>query len=331
MGLFDFFKKHKGEHKETRDGITCWAPDSISNEKYQAMRQKEMQHWERKYDLSTVQGINSIPVPTRKTDFSGSGSITGQLDYYLMLKAGQYKAAGQVELALACYRKANELMPMCAVSSYPKERYMRLPRYLRKLRRFDEARAEEAKIEKLFSLGSSLSDADEVRYRESKAAELRWAEREGSDLVEVSWISGCCETCGKYRGRIFSMKGRDKRFPRFPHDFCENCGLTYFPFWFGVDIPQYSNKRGNALIREMNKPFVDTRTKEDIENYRLCLFRVETERERERCRTDYDWIWEFLPELCPKSFSGYMRMKNANTKTFQKIASEAKKLGRDIK
>lgn len=62
-----------------------------------------------------------------------------------MLKAEQYEMAGQVELALACYRKSNELMPLNGVSSYPKERYMRLPRYLRKLRRFDEARAEEEK------------------------------------------------------------------------------------------------------------------------------------------------------------------------------------------
>lgn len=331
MGFLDFLKRHKGEHKETRDGIIYWAPDPISNEEYQAMRQKEMQRWERTYDLSTVQGISSIPVPARKMDFSGTGSITGQLDYYLMLKAGQYETAGQVELALACYRKANELMPMCAVSSYPKERYMRLPRYLRKLRRFDEAKAEEEKIEKMFSSGTSLSDADEMRYRESKAAELRWAEREGSDLVEVSWISGCCETCGKYRGRIFSMKGRDKRFPRFPHDFCESCGLTYFPFLFGVSSPQYSNKRGNALIREMNKPFVDTRTKENIENYQICLSKADAEKAKAKYRTDYDWLWEFLPELCPKSFSGYMRMKNANTEKFQKIVAEAKKLGRDIR
>lgn len=244
MGVFDFLKRHKGEHKETRDGITYWAPDPISNEKYQAIRQKEMQHWERKYDLSTVQGISSIPVPTRKTDFSGTGSITGQLDYYLMLKAGQYESAGQVELALACYRKANELMPMCAVSSYPKERYLRLPRYLRKLRRFDEARVEEAKVETLF-LGDGV-------FEQSKAE-----------------------------------------------------------FMAHMKLVGHSKKHAEELYKEY-------KAERDAEHQKVLY------------RADYDWLWEFLPELCPKSFSGYMRMKNANTEKFQKIIEEAKKLGRDI-
>lgn len=244
MGLFDFLKKHKGEHKETYNGTTFWAPNPISNEEYQAMRQKEMQRWERKYDLSTVQGINSIPVPARKTDFSGTGSITGQLDYYIMLKAGQYEKAGEVELALACYRKANELMPMCAVSSYPKERYMRLPRYLRKLRRFDEARAEEAKIELLFP-------GDGV-FEQSKAE-----------------------------------------------------------FMTHMQLVGHSKKHAEELYKEY-------RAERDAEHQKV------------RFRADYDWLWEFLPDLCPKSFSGYMRMKNLNSKNYQKIIAEAKKLGRNI-
>lgn len=321
---------HEGEDLVSYKGTTFWAPKPMSNDEYQAMRQKEMQHWEDKYDLSTVRGINSIPVPRRKTDSSGTGSVTGQIDYYLMMKAGQYETSGEVELALACYRKANELMPMCDISSHTKDRYMRLPRYLRKLRRFDEAREEEAKIKKLFYSGSVLSGADEAHYQKSKAAELRWAEKEGSDLVEVSWTSGCCETCGKYRGRIFSMKGKDSRFPKFPSDFCEKCGLTYFPI-FDFSIPQHSQKRGKALIREMNKPFVDTRTKEDIQNYQIRLSRIKEEAERELRRADYDWIWEFMPDVCPKSFSGYMRMKNANTSKYQQLADEAKKHGRILR
>lgn len=244
MGLFDFFKRHKGEHRETRDGITYWAPDPISNEEYQAIRQKEMQHWERKYDFSTVQGINSIPVPTRKTDFSGTGSITGQLDYYLMLKAGQYETAGQVELALACYRKANELMPMCAVSSYSKERYMRLPRYLRKLRRFDEARVEEAKI--------ALIDPFDGVFERSQAEFI-------ADMLAVG----------------------------------------------------HTKKHAKELYAEY-------KAERDAEHQKVLY------------RADYDWLWEFLPEICPKSFSGYMRMKNLNSKNYQKIIAEAQKLGRYI-
>ena len=244
MGLFDFLKKLKGEEKVTYNGLTFYAPKPISNDEYQRMREREAECWERKYDLSTVQGIEAIPVPKKKVDSSGTGSITGQLDYYLMMKAGQYETAGEVELALACYRKANELMPMCAVSSYPKERYMRLPRYLRKLRRFDEARAEEKRIETLFP-------GDGV-FEQSKAE-----------------------------------------------------------FMAHMKLVGHSKKHAEELYKEY-------KVQRDAEHQK-ALFRA-----------DYDWLWEFLPDMCPKSFSGYMRMKNSNSKNYQKIVAEALKLGRDI-
>lgn len=57
---------------------------------------------------------------------------------------------------------------------------------------------------------------------------------------------------------------------------------------------------------------------------------IELEARRKIEREKYKWLQDNLPEICPKSFSGYMRMKNANTKNYQKIAAEAKKLGRNI-
>lgn len=173
--------------------------------------------------------------------FSGDGSTTGQLDYYIMMKAGQYETAGEVEIALACYRKANELMPMCAVSSYSKERYLRFPRYLRKLRRFDEARAEEAKIDALFP--------DDGVFEQRKA------------------------------------------------DFLDDMKL------FG-----HSKRHAEELYREY-------KSERDAEHRKV------------RFRADFDWLWEFIPEICPKSFSGYMRMKNSNSKNYQKIVAAAAKRG----
>ena len=61
MGLFDFLKRRKGEHKETYSGATYWAPDPISNEEYQAKRQAEIDWLEAHYDLSSAKGILSIP------------------------------------------------------------------------------------------------------------------------------------------------------------------------------------------------------------------------------------------------------------------------------
>ncbi|CDC68372.1 MULTISPECIES: hypothetical protein [environmental samples] len=49
-----------------------------------------------------------------------------------------------------------------------------------------------------------------------------------------------------------------------------------------------------------------------------------------RNKSDYEWLAINLPDMCPKSFSGYMRMKNQNTKNFMKIAKCSIERGRDI-
>lgn len=245
MGFLDFFKKKQRTETLTYGDKTYEVPKSISAEEYQRIRQKEIDRLERKFDLSTIDGINAIPVPKSKSSPSaGAGSITGRIDYYIMLKAGQYEKNGETELALACYRKANALMEVSPIA-YQYDSYMRLPRYLRKLRRFDEARLEEAKIDVLFP--------DNGVYEMSKSEFMR------------------------------DMK---------------SAGNT--------------QKSAEELYREYKAD-------------------RDAEKQKHLYRLDYDWLWEFLPDICPKSFSGYMRMKNANSDKFQKIVATAKEHGYNIK
>lgn len=218
MSFFDFLvkKKHPDKSRTVSIDPVFSTPASISAEEYRQNRLNEVDMLERKFDLSTVEGISAIPVPTQKEEISsGMPNVTGRIEYYLTVKAGQFAANNDVDLALACYRKANELMPLSSVE-YGREPYMRLPRYLRKLRRFDEARAEEAKIIRIFSSGSVID--------------------------------------------------------------------------YGEDPPEIAIKRA-----------------------------------------EYDWLWEFLPDLCPKSLSAYSRMKNANSEKYQHLIKAAASLGYEIK
>lgn len=50
----------------------------------------------------------------------------------------------------------------------------------------------------------------------------------------------------------------------------------------------------------------------------------------EKDRADYDWLSEHLPEIAPKSFSGYRRMKNAQSANYLKLVESAKENGRVI-
>ncbi len=150
-----------------------------------------------------------------------------------------------------------------------------------------------------------------------------------TDLVEISYVGACCPICGKYRGRIFSVNGKDRRFPKLPDDFHEDCGLMAFPFIYGVQEPQYCKSRN--IIAYNNRPFKDTRTAEEKANYKLILQEQKEELIKQQDKVDYDWLWEHLPEVCPKSFSSYRRMKNTNSAGYQKAVAAAQKAGYIIK
>lgn len=49
-----------------------------------------------------------------------------------------------------------------------------------------------------------------------------------------------------------------------------------------------------------------------------------------RNRDDYKWICENLPSECPKSYGGYIRMKNQNTKNFRRLVDLCSEQGKNI-
>ena len=76
------------------------------------------------------------------------------------------------------------------------------------------------------------------------------------------------------------------------------------------------------------KDFSDT---DSFLSWKNTIEKMELERLRKRSfRHEYYWFQENLPDLCPKSLSGYSRMKNANSKNYQKLVYEAAKRGKQI-
>lgn len=292
----------------------------MSADEYNKMRQKEIQRFDTLYDTSTVEGIRKIPAPEKI--LSKTSSKTGKPEYILQLRAGQYEKEKKFDLAIECLRKSNELKIYSSVY-YSENDYLRLVELLKRCRRFDEARTEEAHIKKLFA---SQNQHYENRRSKQFSKSLKTFD---TDLVEVSYVGACCPICGKYRGRIFSVSGKDKRFPKLPDDFHEDCGLIAFPFIYGVNEPQYCKSKD--IIAYNNRPFRDTRTAEEKSNYNLMLQEQAQELQKQQDKADYDWLWEHLPEICPKSFASYRKMKNSNSAGYQKIVLVAQKVGYIIK
>ncbi|MBQ9898516.1 MAG: hypothetical protein IJM44_03560 [Ruminococcus sp.] len=163
---------------------------------------------------------------------------------------------------------------------------------------------------------------------------LKNAEKLETDLVEASYFNGCCGECAKYRGRWFSISGNDKRFPKMPVNYgCTCSGIDFSPVIFGVSEPTWCDE-STDMIAYSNRPFVDDRTEEeksiiDIDKRNAEADEMWSKYEkrwnaiREYDHKQYDKLVEILPDIAPKSYSGYMRMKKNNTKNYQKLLTEA--------
>lgn len=158
-----------------------------------------------------------------------------------------------------------------------------------------------------------------------------------TDLIEVTTSSPYCGECAKYVNRIFSISGKDRRFPALPPAFA-SCGsghnfscLSFYPYVDGVNEPNFKCRN---VIKYSNRPFADERTPAEIKRYddwqRMIAEDAAKKAKTEQCRKEFSWLQTHLPTLCPKSLSGYVRMKNSNSKSYQKLVSEAAKLGKNL-
>ena len=205
--------------------------------------------------------------------------------------------------------------------------FLRLVEYLYEAGYNEEAEMQLKKIDDFF--------AKQDIVQESFSSALTSAQFLETDLMEVYSFSPFCKECAKYVNRIYSISGKDRRFPSIKGA-ARNClhelrCLSFSPFVLGVDEPTFKCKN---IIKYSNRPFVDERSPEEIKKYsdwREMLEREEMEQaKRETDRLLYSWIAKNLPTLCPKSFGAFRRMKNSKSKNYQKIVQEASKLGKEI-
>jgi hypothetical protein len=159
MSIFDFLHSFIDKVRPQRGRVAFQAPEPISNEEYQAYRQAEIAALEAKYDLSSAEGIMAIPRDASLHHGGGIHSYTGDIDYYLRNKGYGYEKAGNIELAILCLKKSNEIRMFCR-NGYRRDDYYSLVRMLALHGRVDEAQAEKDRIDLFFD---SL-DADTNGY-----------------------------------------------------------------------------------------------------------------------------------------------------------------------
>ena len=173
---------------------------------------------------------------------------------------------------------------------------------------------------------TNLADIENLSLKRCIESIDRWNENE--DTVYLT-SSSVCPVCCIYDKRIFSVYGKDKRFPKLSNmpaflkkRQCPECekiiGYTiYFPYL-------KDKKALDKDIKFSNRPFVDDSPKD------ILKFRQESAEQSARYEQEekeYKWISKNLPDIAPKSLSGYRRMKHNNSKNYQAIVIKAKEKG----
>lgn len=119
--------------------------------------------------------------------------------------------------------------------------------------------------------------ARSARIETTNISAIGGALEAGTDLVKMTSVSQCCKLCGAYQGKVYSISGKDKRFPALfktvlkngyalPHP---NCRHEFIPWFEEAESPEDVEKAiKNSKIKYDGKGnLVDVRYQKDIEAY----------------------------------------------------------------
>lgn len=157
----------------------------------------------------------------------------------------------------------------------------------------------------------------------------------GYDLVKMTTHSPTCPICAMYQGRVYAItkeaangkyKTKDGTVLKFPYLYetafvkgyetiHPNCRhrISIFP------PKAYTSKELLAYSQKSTAPFEDTRTDKERKAYAEDQA---VKRRRNENYKQYERIKAMLPNDAPKSFAGFVRMKQANSEKYQELMSD---------
>lgn len=131
------------------------------------------------------------------------------------------------------------------------------------------------------------------------------------DLIKMSKHYTACPVCVPYEGRVYSLSGKDSRFPHINNVPGFKAGYNNIHPRCRHRIRPYIEKYNDieADIKESNKPFEVPKEKEDSVN---AYYEEQKKKAKLRAnRKQYEQIKIALENDAPKSFQGFLKMKNA--------------------
>lgn len=138
------------------------------------------------------------------------------LYYYLQRRATFYKKNNQLDMAIACLRKSNEISDTYDHLPLLDKDYLRLPKYIKLTGDLDLARYEEELIYQHHPEFINKCISNKKRYDEIIKNSHEWNE----DLIYVT-STNRCPICSKYNKQIYSISGKSTKYKKVPIELTE--------------------------------------------------------------------------------------------------------------
>lgn len=144
----------------------------------------------------------------------------------------------------------------------------------------------------------------------------------GYDLVRMTTHYPTCEICAQFQGRIYSITGKDKRFPPLSkafssgyHNIHPNCRHSIHPY---IESLQTEDELAEDMARS-NQPFEDNRP--DAER---ALYNKQQAQNRQirQDRYQYERYKAKLGDDAPKTFAAFRRLKKAGGDKWEELTAK---------
>ena len=159
----------------------------------------------------------------------------------------------------------------------------------------------------------------------ANVARIEHVTANGRNLVKMSSHATTCPICAPLQGRVYSIDGKDDRYPSLDVAFSGGYANIH-PNCRHVILPYVKELDSNASrTREFsNRSFdIDPRSQTQIDNYNKIqkenAKRNSDKRQWERYKT-------VMPNDTPKTLSGFRRGKKANSDKYNNLVSEYRKI-----
>lgn len=156
----------------------------------------------------------------------------------------------------------------------------------------------------------------------TNTATIKQVKELGYDLVKMSSHPGACPICQTYEGRVYSISGKDKRFPKLDVAFSSgyanihpNCRHVLEPYIEAFNDVDKDIKISNQPFKEPDK------SDKQVQAY------YKNQREKAKLRQDR-LQWEkyrtVLGNEAPSTLAGFRRMKSANSDNYKELKRKYK-------